>query len=541
MRISDWIKRKILSFTGVKPLTGNPNEEQFTLTGNSDDVIKNRLREYFVWYRGESDDLLDFFTGAEWSDFQKNPIFNRNKKDYFWVASAKEKNIKRTHSGIPRAIVDTLINAVGEPEVSCEAEKKILDEIMEENDMTSQITQKQMPYTLVGGWGAYKIDVDAEVSENPIISFYTADNVDFIYHKKRMIGIIFQDFYEYNDKKYVLFETRSTMGGNSYIMFDLFRIGRSNELFPCEKSEIPELSNLEDSMIAGLKKPLAVPTVFFDEVDRPGYGRSIYSGKVDLFDDLDQALSQSSNTVRKSTPVEYYPADMLERESNGRVKMPERYDRTFLPSPMASITGDGQQSGELKTTQPNLNFAQYTQEELTILSFILTGVLSPATMGIDIAKKDNADAQREKEKVTIMVRNNIIARQQKILKELYELVLIAKKYISNPNFSTMPKYDVSVSYGEFANPSFENQLQVLGAALNSGTLSPEKYVELLWGDSIGDEEKMHELEFIKGNQQQQAGSSMLDNLTNFEGGMPSEENEEKPKEEKEPAKEVGNE
>jgi hypothetical protein len=162
-------------------------------------------------------------------------------------------------------------------------------------------------------------------------------------------------------------------------------------------------------------------------------------------------------------------------------------------------------------------------------------------MGIDIAKKDNADAQREKEKVTIMVRNNIIARQQKILKELYELVLIAKKYISNPNFSTMPKYDVSVSYGEFANPSFENQLQVLGAALNSGTLSPEKYVELLWGDSIGDEEKMHELEFIKGNQQQQAGSSMLDNLTNFEGGMPSEENEEKPKEEKEPAKEVGNE
>ena len=533
MRINDWIKQKILNFVGTTQLPGNPNEERFTVTGTDDDIRRTKLREYFVWYRGDSDDLLDFFTGAEWSDFQKNPIFNRNKKDYFWVASAKEKNIKRTHSGIPRAIVDTLVNAVGEPEVICENEQKVLDDIIEENDMTNLINQKQMPYTMIGGWGAYKIDVDTEVSKNPIISYYTGDNVDFIWHKKRLIGVIFRDFYEYDGKKYILFETRSTRGGNSYITFDLFRIGRNNELFLCDKGEIPELSNLEDAVINGLDKPLAVPTVFFDEVDKPGYGRSIFSGKCDLFDDLDQALSQSANTVRKSTPVEYYPADMLERESNGRVKMPERYDRTFLPSPMSSISGDGQQSGELKTTQPNLNFAQYTQEEQTILGFILTGILSPATMGIDIAKKDNADAQREKEKITIMTRNNIIARQQRILKQLYELSLIVKKYIDNPDFGTLPKYNISISFGEFANPSFENQIQVLGSALNSGTLSPEKFIELLWGSSLSDEEKLKELEYVKKNQQSQQGSSLLDNLTNFEGGMPNFENEEKPEDKEE--------
>ena len=73
--------------------------------------------------------------------------------------------------------------------------------------------------------------------------------------------------------------------------------------------------------------------------------------------------------------------------------------------------GDGITDGTIQTTQPQLNFDQYSNDAQNKLGFILTGLLSQATMGIDIAKKDNADAQREKEKVTIMTRNNIINRE----------------------------------------------------------------------------------------------------------------------------------
>lgn len=511
MRIQDWIKEKILNYIGVKELQGNPNQERFTLYSSNDELRAARTKEYFTWYRGDSDDILDFFTGAEWSDFQKSPIYNRNKKDYFWVASAKEKNIKRSHSGIPRAIVDTLVNAIGGADITVDEQyQPLLDEIVEENSMNDVINQQQIPYTLVGGWGAYKIDVDTDISKNPIITFYTADNVDFIYNKKRLIGIIFKDFFEKDGKRYVLFETRAVKKGNSYITYDLYEMGRNDELFDCDKSVFPELGELEDKVINGLNKPLAVPCIFFDEVDKEGYGRSIYTGKTDLFDDLDQCISQAANTVRKSTPVEYYPADMLERTKAGTIKMPERFDRTFLPSPLASMTGDGQQSGELKTTQPNLNFNQYSDEEHTILGFILTGVLSPATMGIDIAKKDNADAQREKEKITMMTRNNIIARQTKILKNLYELSLIMKTYIENPDLITVPNLEVNVAFGEFANPSFENQLSTLGSALNGGTISPEKFIDLLWGDTLSEEEKAIELQYIQ--KQREGQGSMIDEM-----------------------------
>jgi hypothetical protein len=511
MRIQDWIKEKILNYIGVQELQGNPNQERFTLYSSTDELRAARTKEYFTWYRGDSDDILDFFTGAEWSDFQKSPIYNRNKRDYFWVASAKEKNIKRSHSGIPRAIVDTLVNAIGAADITVEEQyQQILDEIIEENSMNDVINQQQIPYTLVGGWGAYKIDVDTDISENPIITFYTADNVDFIYNKKRLIGIIFKDFFEKNGKRYVMFETRAVKKGNSYITYDLYEIGRSDELFDCDKSVFPELGTLEDKVITGLKMPLAVPCIFFDEVDKDGYGRSIYTGKTDLFDDLDQCISQAANTVRKSTPVEYYPADMLERTKAGTIKMPERFDRTFLPSPLAAMTGDGQTSGELKTTQPNLNFNQYSDEEHTILGFILTGVLSPATMGIDIAKKDNADAQREKEKITVMTRNNIIARQTKILETVYKLALFMKTYIQNPDLITVKDFDVSVSFGEFANPSFENQLSTLGSALNGGIISPEKFIDLLWGDTLSEQEKMVELLYIQ--KQRQGEQAMVDEM-----------------------------
>lgn len=512
MRIQDYIKDKIINYIGVRELPGNPNKETFTLYSSEDELLNNRIREYFVWYRGDSDEILDFFTGAEWSDYMKAPIFNRNKRDYFWVVSAKEKNIKRSHSGIPRAIIDTLVNVIGEPDYSVKGvQDAILEDILEENDMANIINQQQMPYTLVAGWGAYKIDVDVAISKNPIVSFYTGDNVDFIYHKKRLVGIIFKEFFEKDGKQYVLFECRSSKGGNSYITFDLFRIGKNDELFDdVDKSEFSELGDLQDKMVQGLDKPLAVACVFFDDVDKKAYGRSIFTGKTDLFDDLDQCVSQASNTVRKSTPVEYYPADMLERTKSGQIKMPERFDRTYLPSPLAGISGDGQTSGELKTTQPQLNFNQYSDEERQIMNLILTGILSPATMGIDIAKKDNADAQREKEKITMMTRNNIIVRQQKILKNLYQLLLVAKAYIENPDLVSIPDFDVSVSFGEFANPSFENQLSILGAALNSGGLSPEKYIDLLWGDTISVEEKLKELEFVK--KSREAEPSMMDEL-----------------------------
>ena len=41
--------------------------------------------------------------------------------------------------------------------------------------------------------------------------------------------------------------------------------------------------------------------------------------------------------------------------------------------------------------------------------------MSPSTLGIDVKKLDNAEAQREKEKATLYSRNNIVGQLQKVL------------------------------------------------------------------------------------------------------------------------------
>ena len=155
--------------------------------------------------------------------------------------------------------------------------------------------------------------------------------------------------------------------------------------------------------------------------------------------------------------------------------------------------------GEVKTTQAQLNIGQYSENARMILDFILTGILSPATMGIDIAKKDNAEAQREKEKVTIMTRNNIIERQTKIIKELLKICLAFQEYQNTGVISIDTDYDIKVIFNEFANPSFENQLQTLGNAWVQGEISTKKYVELLWGDKLTEEEKQQEIAWLDSN------------------------------------------
>jgi hypothetical protein len=205
-----------------------------------------------------------------------------------------------------------------------------------------------------------------------------------------------------------------------------------------------------------------------------------------------------------STPVEYIPTDMCERSATGKPILPDVYNRTFIARETAP-NGDGEVDGDIKTTQPTLNFAQYSDNAKSKLDYILTGILSPATMGIDVAKKDNAEAQREKEKVTIMTRNNIIARQTKIIKDLLYICLCLLEY-KETGIITLGKNEISVTFNEFANPSFENQLQTLGTAWSNGEISTERYVELLWGDKLSDEDKAKEIAWLDDNKK-------ADNLT----------------------------
>lgn len=502
MNIIDLIRNRILKFLRLDKLAQDPTSEQLTFINDTNDINKQDMDEARVWYIGDSNELLNYYTVKQNYGNMEEPVYNRNRANYFWGISSNETNIKRVHSGLPKAIIETLTNAVGFPIITTSFQGKKLDtaEIIRKAGLRKKTMQEQIPMTMAIGWGAWKIDVDQRISKFPIVQFYEARNVEFIAKKDTIIGLIFKDYYQYKGKKYVLLETRRlNENGNSCVEYELFELKSNGDATPCEMGEIPELANLKDVEIPNYKHILGVPCRFFHNPNNPTYGKSIYYGKYDLFDDLDQSLSQRSQTCRVSTPVEYYPVDVLKRSKDGEAILPSVYNRQYVKKE-GIADGDGNMDNNIQTTQPTLNFEQYSQEQLSLVSMIMEGVLSPATMGLDLARNSNALAQREKEKVTIMTRNNIIDSETDILKELVSILWAMKSYIDTGNVP-VGDFEVSVKFNEFASPTFESLSQTLLPLWQAGAISDEFFVEKLYGDSLSKEEKAKEIEALKKNKE----------------------------------------
>lgn len=131
---------------------------------------------------------------------------------------------------------------------------------------------------------------------------------------------------------------------------------------------------------------------------------------------------------------------------------------------------------------------------------MISGLMSPATMGIDVAKKDNADAQREKEKITIFTRNVIIEAETRILKSLFNQILAAVQFIKEGR-CTCTDYSISIKYSEFADDSFENKLQKLGEAYSKGTISTDMYLDKLYGESLSGSNRAREKKYLEETQE----------------------------------------
>ena len=124
----------------------------------------------------------------------------------------------------------------------------------------------------------------------------------------------------------------------------------------------------------------------------------------------------------------------------------------------------------------------------------MQGVISPSTLGIDVKKLDNAEAQREKEKATLYTRNAIIEALQETLPELVSTCINAYNILIH---KPVEEVMVNIPFGEYANPSFESQVETIGKAKTQGIMSIERVVEELYGDSLDEHCKQEEIQRLK--------------------------------------------
>ncbi|MBP3543440.1 MAG: capsid protein, partial [Lachnospiraceae bacterium] len=86
---------------------------------------------------------------------------------------------------------------------------------------------------------------------------------------------------------------------------------------------------------------------------------------------------------------------------------------------------------------------------------------------------------------------------QETLPELIAVCINATNILNNGSIEDVK---VNIPFGEYANPSFESQVETIGKGKTQGIMSIEACVEELYGDSKDEDWKKEEIARIKAEQ-----------------------------------------
>lgn len=162
------------------------------------------------------------------------------------------------------------------------------------------------------------------------------------------------------------------------------------------------------------------------------------------------------DALRAGRAKEYIPECFLPRNpTTGEVLAPNHFDNRYIKTDQDM--GEGTQN-KIDVEQPAIPHDSYLASYITALDLCLQGIISPSTLGIDVKKLDNAEAQREKEKTTLYTRDAIVEALQEELPAVIGACINAYHLLHG---EAVEEVKVDIPFGEYANPSFESQVETL--------------------------------------------------------------------------------
>lgn len=404
----------------------------------------------------------------------------------FWAAeSSNGIDFRKIHTGLPAMIIDMLADIIVDSFnkitiTNNDQAQKDWEDIAEDNDFKETVKQSIID-VFVEHDGAFKISYDTEISKYPIIEFYPGSKVEFEYTRGRITAVIFKNYYDKKNVTYVLKE-RYDKKSVTYTLYKNDNI--------CQLSELEETKDLEE--VTDNTFMMAIPMMFNKSKKFKGRGQSIIEKKIDAFDSFDEVWSQWIDAIRDNRTHEYIPEDLLPQDENGNYLKPNTFDRRFTQIGSSLQEDKGSQ---IIRNNSDFDYEGMLQSYITALDLCLQGLISPSTLGIDVKKLDNADAQREKEKATQYTRGKVIDVLEKVIPKLVCACLMA---YDKARDKTAGKYEATVDFKEYANPSFEATVETVSKARpNQNIMSIEKTVDTMYGDSLSKEEKEEEVRRLK--------------------------------------------
>ena len=436
-------------------------------------VLRNR-----VWYRGDACELDQLF-----KQLGDDPV----SRARFWAAAPESENLRKAHSGLPAVMVDTLAGIV-----RADLEQLHFDDadaarrwrtIADDNDFAALVA-RAVSECLVTGDGAFRVSLDPAAAPGPILDFAGADRVEYVRRHGRLMEI---DFLTRVGQRGRLLRERYAPGSVRYELTD-----GDDKPLPLEAE--PELEPLQDVCFdAGVF--LAVPLQFWPSARWPGRGASLFDKKTDAFDAHDEIISQWMDAVRAGRVQRYIPESLIPRDpATGALQVPGRFGASFV-----RIASSDREAADdrIETVQPQIDCAAFESAYAATLDQCLLGIMSPATLGIDLGRMASAEAQREKKDVTGFTRGAITAALEKALPLLAQAALQAEDLLAG---RAPGSYPARAGFGEYAAPAFDERVQTVAAAAQAGIMSVEAQVDELWGDSRDDAWKQAEAGRIRAEQ-----------------------------------------
>lgn len=431
-----------------------------------------------MWYRGDADEIYQMYSML----YQ-----GLGNTERFW-AKAPNRGIRKIHTGLPAIMIDTLVNIVkGDiPDVDFEDPahaarwEEIAAEIAFDDLLGSALTT-----TLVEGDGAFKLSIDNDLSDHPLVEFYGTSNTDLRYKRGRFMAADFRSTYRVG--KNSLYELIETYEAGKYtpVLYD----DKGN---PVSIRTVPEIADLRP-LECDHKVIAAVPFRVFRSAKWPDRGASLYDKKTDDFDALDEVTSQWLDAVRAGRVQRYIPQDMLPRDpKTGALADFNTFGANYIVTAPSASKEDV--ASKIETIQPEIRYEAYLTTYTTALDMCLQGILSPATLGIDIGKMSSGEAQREKKDVTGNTRNAITAAMERMVPKLVETVLQMDDIMHNDEPGSYP---ASITFGEYGAPDFDSRVQALAPARTAGLMSDVAVVDELWGSSKDDAWKKEEVKRLR--------------------------------------------
>ena len=451
------------------------------------DEASNHLTECFInriWYNGNGKQLSQLYTQLD-SDNTR-----------FWSARCTAGlEIRKIHTGLPALMCDTIANIViadyNGTEVTSKSTTAYAErwaEIEKENHLSEVVRQMLLDLCIVGD-GALKISFDKAVSDVPIVEWCSAENIDFTYVRGRIREIKFYTDYTQKHRCYRFEETY----GYGYIHYALYDDnGKEIDLHT-----VDALSWIDSKGVTFDESYMWAVPVLYGKSCHKGRGAGIIGIKTDAFDSLDEVWSQWMDALRACRTKQYVPDCLVPRNPETCQPIsPNPFDNRFI-----TVGNDMSENGNgnrIYTESPQIQHESYLSSYITALDLCLQGIISPSTLGIDTKKLDNADAQREKEKTTLYTRQNLVKITQNALQSLVAVVLNADVELNGKGI--VEGLEVSVNFGEYANPSFESQVETVSKARQGGLMSVKTSVDELYGDSKSEDWKAEEVQRIKEEQ-----------------------------------------